>query len=78
MGMVIQIIGSLLILTGFVLTQLEKIKTTSLSYLLMNAVGAIILGIDAFNGQQWGFVLLEVVWFAVAVQGIYKYFRKEK
>ena len=54
MGIIVQILGSLLILIGFVFSQLGKLKTTSLSYLLLNAIGALILGIDAFIGKQWG------------------------
>lgn len=59
MGIIVQVLGSLLILIGFVFSQLGKLKTTSLNYLLLNAIGALILGIDAFIGKQWGFVLLE-------------------
>ena len=47
MGIIVQVIGSLLILIGFVFSQLGKLKTTSLNYLLLNAIGALILGIDA-------------------------------
>ena len=54
MGIIVQVLGSLLILIGFVFSQLGKLKTTS----LLNAIGALILGIDAFIGEQWGFVLL--------------------
>ena len=51
MGIIIQVLGSLLILIGFVFSQLGKLKTTSLNYLLLNAIGALILGIDAFIGK---------------------------
>jgi putative permease len=78
MGIIIQVLGSLLILIGFVFSQLGKLKTTSLNYLLLNAIGALILGIDAFIGKQWGFVLLEGVWSIVAIQGLFKYFNKKE
>ena len=71
MGIIVQVLGSLLILIG-------KLKTTSLSYLLLNAIGALILGIDAFVGKQWGFVLLEGVWSIVAIHGLYNYFNKKE
>ena len=76
-GIVFQVLGSVLILLAFILAQMGKVKTTSLSYLLFNAVGAIILGINAFVGSQWGFVLLEGVWSIVALQGLYKYYTKK-
>ena len=78
MGIIVQVLGSLLILIGFVFSQLGKLKTTSLNYLLLNAIGALILGIDAFIGKQWGFVLLEGVWSIVAIQGLFKYFNKKE
>ena len=79
MGIIVQVLGSLLILIGFVFSQLGKLKTTSLSYLLLlNAIGALILGIDAFVGKQWGFVLLEGVWSIVAIHGLYNYFNKKE
>ena len=71
MGIIVQVIGSLLILIG-------KLKTTSLNYLLLNAIGPLILGIDAFIGKQWGFVLLEGVWSLVAIQGLSRYFYKKE
>lgn len=77
MGIIVQVLGSLLILIGFVFSQLGKLKTTSLNYLLLNAIGALILGIDAFIGKQWGFVLLEGVWSIVSIQGLFRYFNKK-
>ena len=78
MGIIVQVLGSLLILIGFVFSQLGKLKTTSLSYLLLNAIGALILGIDAFIGKQWGFVLLEGVWSIVAIHGLYNYLNNKE
>ena len=77
LGMIFQVLGSLLILVAFILAQMGRVKTTSLSYLLFNAIGAIILGINAFVGSQWGFVLLEGVWSLVALQGLWKYYTKK-
>ena len=78
MGIIVQVLGSLLNLIGFVFSQLGKLKTTSLSYLLLNAIGALILGIDAFVGKQWGFVLLEGVWSIVAIHGLYNYLNNKE
>ena len=78
MGIIVQVIGSILILIGFVFSQLGKLQTTSLNYLLLTAIGALILGIDAFIGKQWGFVLLEGVWSLVTIQGLSRYFYKKE
>ena len=78
MGIIIQVLGSLLILIGFVFSQLGKLKTTSLNYLLLNTIGALILGIDAFIGKNLVFALLDVVCSIVAIQGFFKYFTKKE
>lgn len=67
---VVQIIGAILILVGFVLSQLRMLAQDSYPYLLANLAGAIILTVDAWHGSQWGFVLLEGVWSLVSLGGV--------
>ncbi len=67
---VVQIIGAILILAGFVLSQLRVLAQDSYRYLLVNLAGAIILTVDAWLGSQWGFVLLEGVWSLVSFWGV--------
>lgn len=62
----IQIGASLLILVPFVLTQVGRLTPSSLAYLVLNLVGSTVLAVDAFLGQQWGFLLLEGVWALVS------------
>lgn len=66
----VQIVGAILILVGFVLSQLRVLAQDSYPYLLTNLVGAIILTVDAWRGSQWGFVLLEGVWSLVSLWGV--------
>ena len=67
---VVQIGGALLILAGFVLSQLNRLDADSYPYLILNLAGATILAVLAFQGQRWGFVLLEGVWALVALVGL--------
>lgn len=67
---VVQIVGALLILAGFVLSQQNLLDADSYLYLILNLAGAIILAVLAFQGQRWGFVLLEAVWALVALAGL--------
>ncbi len=67
---VVQVIGAILILVGFVFSQLRVLAQDSYPYLLVNLVGAIILTLDAWHGSQWGFVLLEGVWSLVSLWGV--------
>ena len=67
MDLAIQLTGRSFILVAFVAMQMGRISSTGVSYLVANMLGSLLLAIDALNGEQWGFVLLEVVWFAVSV-----------
>jgi hypothetical protein len=67
---VIQVAGALLILTAFALSQGNRLDSRSFTYLLLNLAGGAILAVLAFQGQRWGFVLLEGVWTLVALAGL--------
>jgi hypothetical protein len=67
MDQVIQLIGAILILVAFTLAQLHLLEQTSYPYLISNFVGAVLLGVIAVMEEQWGFVLLEVVWGLVSL-----------
>ena len=66
----IQIVGALLILTGFILSQLNLLDPRSYPYLILNLTGAAILVVLAWQDQRWGFVLLEGAWTLVALVGL--------
>ena len=68
---VIQIVGAVLILAGFILNQTNRLDASSYGYLLLNLVGAAILVELAFQDRRWGFVLLEGVWALVALGGLF-------
>jgi hypothetical protein len=67
---VVQMVGAVLILAGFILTQRNVLDANSYLYLILNLTGAAILAVLAFQGQRWGFVLLEGVWALVAMVGL--------
>jgi hypothetical protein len=67
---VIQIAGSLLVLSGFLLAQLGWLNPKSASYLTVNAIGSAVLAVEAAIEAQWGFLLLEGVWALVSVAGL--------
>ena len=66
----VQVVGALLILSGFVLAQFRVLDPQSLWYLVVNLGGSAILTVDAWRQDQWGFFLLELVWAMVSAWGL--------
>ena len=71
-----QIAGALLVLVAFVLAQAGRLRPDSRPYLVLNFVGGSILAIDAAIGREPGFLMMEVVWAAVAGYGLLRTYRK--
>lgn len=72
----VQIAGALLILAAFAGAQFGRLDPRSLSYLWLNLVGAVILGILAAYEEQLGFLLLETVWAIVSLVGLIQVLRE--
>jgi hypothetical protein len=67
---VIQIAGAIAILAAFAGAQAEKFEMRSWTYLWLNFAGAAALASSAAWNSQWGFLLLNTVWSAVALAGL--------
>jgi hypothetical protein len=72
----IQIAGAILILVGFILAQFKVVTPQALPYLLVNLFGAAALAASAYVEEQWGFVVLEVVWTIVSAWGTVDWLRR--
>src|SRR5687768_13469920 len=55
---IVQIVGALLVLAGYVLAQFRYLDPRSYIYLFLNAIGSAILAVLAIDERQWGFLLL--------------------
>ena len=67
---IVQIVGAVLILAGFLLSQRNVLEARSYPYLLLNLAGGAILAVLAFGQGRWGFVLLEGSWTLAALMGV--------
>lgn len=67
---VLEIIGALLIVAAFTLTQLGWLGATTRRSLWLNLVGSTILAAIALHRLEWGFLLLEGTWAIVSGFGL--------
>ncbi len=74
MSLLVQLVGSALILIAFIAAQRERLTPASRSYLALNAFGSIALALSAVVEAQWGFLVLEAVWGAVSIAGLRRSF----
>ena len=68
--------GVAILLLAFLLNLLKKITSNSLSYIIMNIIGAGLAGAASWLINYMPFVVLEATWTAVSVFALIGYFRK--
>jgi hypothetical protein len=66
MAQAVQLVGAFLILIAYALSQLKLLDPRGAPFLLLNLAGALVLAWSAFDGRQWGFLVLEIAWAAVS------------
>lgn len=75
MGQAIQLIGALIVLSGFIANQRFGLSSDSVWFLLANAVGTTVLAIVAGVNGDLGFLLLEGVWAIVSFTSLVRVLR---
>jgi hypothetical protein len=70
MGQLVQVVGALFILIAYAAAQFGAMSQHSATYLLLNVVGSVILGVLALVGGLWGFLMLETFWAGVSLWGL--------
>jgi hypothetical protein len=65
-------VGVLLMVIAYLLLQLEKISSTAVSYLLLNAVGAILVIVSLWFRFNLSAFFMEVFWLLISLFGLGK------
>jgi hypothetical protein len=65
-------IGVLLMVIAYLLLQLEKLSGSALSYLLLNAVGAVLVMISLMFRFNLSAFLMEAFWLLISLYGLTK------
>jgi hypothetical protein len=64
--------GAGIILLPFALVQLGRLRTETVTYQLLNAVGAALLTAVAVLERQSGFIVLEGTWTVMSLVGLWR------
>jgi hypothetical protein len=68
-------IGVLLIIIDYLLLQLNRLSSNSLSYSLLNAVGATLIIISLIFNFNLSAFIMEAIWVIISLFGLVRYFR---
>jgi hypothetical protein len=74
MFLLVQLVGSALVLVAFIAGQADRLAPHSLAYLALNLVGSLALAVSATAEAQWGFLILEAAWSAASLIGLRRSF----
>ena len=66
-------IGVALMVVGYLLLQAEKLRSSDLSYSLMNAVGALLVLISLLYRFNLSAFLVEGFWLLISIYGLIKF-----
>ncbi|MBS3147772.1 hypothetical protein J4219_02725 [Candidatus Woesearchaeota archaeon] len=64
-------VGALLILLAFWLVTRKVVHPESFSYLSLNLLGALLLGVETYRRASYAALSLNIIWALVALYGIF-------
>ncbi|MBN8577542.1 MAG: hypothetical protein KF775_00725 [Cyclobacteriaceae bacterium] len=65
-------IGSVAVIAAYALNSLQKIKSNSLSFQLLNLTGAVLLIINSVVKEAYPFTFINTVWAIIAIVALFK------
>ncbi len=70
-------VGVFTIISTYILLQAERLKSESLTYSLLNGLGACLIIFSLFYSFNFSAFVVELLWVFISVYGIVKYFWKK-
>ena len=67
-------VGVVLIIIAYLLLQLNRVSSNSLSYSLLNAAGASLIIISLIFNFNLSAFIMEAIWVVISLFGLYRYF----
>lgn len=69
-------VGVVLLMTAYLLLQLNRLSARGLTYSLLNALGASLIVISLLTNFNLSAFVIEVFWIFISLLGIFRYFRQ--
>lgn len=73
---IVSLLGALLQLVVYALMQLGRLASASYPYQLANVSGSLLMTIVASINREYGFILMEGVWFLTSAYGLTRLIRR--
>ena len=68
-------VGVVVLMIGYLMLQLNKLRSDGLAYSLLNAAGACLIVLSLLVNFNLSAFIMEVFWILISFVGIYRYFR---
>ncbi|RLA00571.1 MAG: hypothetical protein DRQ47_09300 [Gammaproteobacteria bacterium] len=75
---ILGLLGSILIIIGYLLLQMEKISSKKFIYSFINGLGALLIIVSLYFNFNLSAFVIEFFWLLISIFGLYKWARQQK
>ncbi|MFM2080037.1 MAG: hypothetical protein RLZZ124_610 [Cyanobacteriota bacterium] len=73
----VSLVGAVMQLLAYALMQLGRLPSESYPYQLANVIGSLLMTVVATLNHEYGFILMEAVWFLTSAYGLIRLMRSQ-
>ncbi|MBM5799662.1 MAG: hypothetical protein FJ077_02220 [Cyanobacteria bacterium K_DeepCast_35m_m2_023] len=73
----VSLLGAVMQLAAYALMQLGRLPSQSYPYQLANVIGSFMMTVVATLNHEYGFILMEAIWFLTSAYGLVKLLRSQ-